>query len=288
MKEYKAVFFDWDGTAVTQREAPVEEAARKMKALLKKGIKLAIISGTTMGNIGGGHLSEYFTVEERKNLFFGLGRGAYNYRFNDKGEEDIFANGIPDKETLQKIHRACYEVHEELLGRYGFPTDIVFSRPNYCKIDLMVEKTRGELLFFQADELLTVRKELADHGFQGGLQGLIHLAEEKGRKQGLSLSVTTDAKYLEVGLTSKSSNVDTLLSYFGENFGIRPEECAYWGDEYLGLEAGLFGSDSYMITDLSRAGDFFDVSDVSGERPKEVTVKGGGVESFLEFLEKLA
>ena len=48
MKKYKAVFFDWDGTAVTSRTAPAEAAVSAMRPLLEKGVKLAVISGTTL------------------------------------------------------------------------------------------------------------------------------------------------------------------------------------------------------------------------------------------------
>ena len=34
-KKYKAIFFDWDGTAVTSRTAPVEDAVVAMKPLLQ-------------------------------------------------------------------------------------------------------------------------------------------------------------------------------------------------------------------------------------------------------------
>ena len=33
-KKYKAVFFDWDGTAVLSRKAPVEEIVGAMRPLL--------------------------------------------------------------------------------------------------------------------------------------------------------------------------------------------------------------------------------------------------------------
>ena len=36
MKKYKAVFFDWDGTAVTSRTAPAEAAVSAMRPLLEK------------------------------------------------------------------------------------------------------------------------------------------------------------------------------------------------------------------------------------------------------------
>ena len=158
-KKYKAIFFDWDGTAVTSRTAPVEDAVAAMKPLLQQGTKLVIVSGTTYDKIAGGKFHTYFTEEEQKNLFFGLGRGAYNYQITDDRPE-IFASMIPDQEGLLKIHDICYAIHVKLLWEYGLKTDIVFSRPNYCKIDLMVENDRGDQLFMQGDEVEHLRQIL--------------------------------------------------------------------------------------------------------------------------------
>ena len=66
-KKYKAIFFDWDGTAVMSRQAPVEETVQAMKPLLQKGIKLIIVSGTTYDKIAGGEIHKYFTKEENEN-----------------------------------------------------------------------------------------------------------------------------------------------------------------------------------------------------------------------------
>ena len=74
------------------------------------------------------------------------------------------------------------------------------------------------------------------------------------------------------------------MRYFKDEFGILPEECSFWGDEYIGIDEGLYGSDSFMITDSSKSGDFFDVSNLKGKRPEEVIILSGGVERFLEFL----
>lgn len=281
---YKAIFFDWDGTAVTSRTAPVEKIVSRMKVLLNKGIKLAIISGTTFENIAGGRLQDYFTEEELENLFLGLGRGAYNYTFNKNKTLDLFHNMIPKKSVLLDIHKICFDIHMKLLKDYDFKTDIIFSRPNYCKIDLMVDSTRGEKLFLQENEVDLLKENLISHGFKGGVFGLIKMSEEIGVRYGLNLSITTDAKYLEVGISSKSDNVNTILTYFKDKFGILPEECSFWGDEYIGIDDELYGSDSFMITDLSKNGDFFDVSNLDGKRPEEVIILSGGVERFLEFL----
>ena len=152
MKKYKAIFFDWDGTAVMSRKAPVTEAIEAMTPLLEKGVKLAIISGTTYENIAGGAIENYFTPKQLDNLYLGLGRGAYNYGFRD-GKPYVFSHMIPEKEMLGTIHRICFEIHMELKMKYDFDTDIVFSRPNYCKIDLMVDNNRGDNLFMQENEL---------------------------------------------------------------------------------------------------------------------------------------
>ena len=283
-KGYRAIFFDWDGTAVTSRKAPVDEIVSRMKGLLNKGIKLAIISGTTIENIASGRLQDYFTEKELENLFLGLGRGAYNYKFNKNKNLELFNSMIPEKSVLLDVHKACFDIHMKLLEDYDYKTDIVFSRPNYCKIDLMVDTNRGEQLFLQENEVDILKENLTRHGFNEGILELIKISEEIGKKYGLDLVVTTDAKYLEVGVSSKSDNVNTILRYFKDEFGILPEECSFWGDEYIGIDEGLYGSDSFMITDSSKNGDFFDVSNLKGKRPEEVIILSGGVERFLEFL----
>lgn len=284
MKSYSAIFFDWDGTAVTSRKAPADEVAAAMKKLLAGGIKLAIISGTTFDHIAGGCIQNYFTDQELEHLYLGLGRGAYNYRFDRSSGPVVFHNRIPSAQTLLDIHRASFEVHEELLEKYGYPTDIVFSRPNYCKIDLLVDLNRGDQLFFQENELTYLKDCLKQHHFDGGLQGLLALAADKGRSYGLELSATTDAKYLELGLTSKSDNVSAIMGYLKEHDGIQAGDCCFWGDEYIGMEEGIYGSDSFMITDQTAGGDFFDVSEAAGKRPDNVSAVGGGVSAFLSFL----
>ena len=282
-KEYQAVFFDWDGTAVLSRRAPVDQAVAAMKPLLNQGVRLVIVSGTTIENIAGGRIEKYFSEKELDNLYLGLGRGAYNYAFRD-GEPFLFHDMLPDAENLEKIHRICFEVHMELKKWYHFNTDIIFSRPNYCKIDLMPEAVRGDNLFMQENELEMLKESLAAHGIAGGLKRLMELAAETGRRYGLEMKSTCDAKYLEIGISSKSDNVDAIFQRIQEITGLRSEECSFWGDEFVGIEEGIFGSDSFMITELTKGGDFFDVSEVPGKRPEEVIKLGGSVERFIGFL----
>lgn len=192
---------------------------------------------------------------------------------------------IPEKELLGTIHRICFEIHLELKLKYDFDTDIVFSRPNYCKIDLMVDNNRGDNLFMQENELDMLKEKLKAHGIDGGLQALMDLSIEIAKKYDVEVAPTCDAKYLEVGISSKSNNANTIFTKLcEENPSLEAKDCSFWGDEYVGIEAGIFGSDSFMYTEVTKEGDFFDVSNVTGERPEKVKVLGGGVDTFLKFL----
>lgn len=136
----------------------------------------------------------------------------------------------------------------------------------------------------QENELEMLKKSLMSHGITGGLKGLMDLAGEMGDRYGLEVKPTCDAKYLEVGISDKSDNVTAVFRKLEREIGLKAEECAFWGDEFVGIEEGIYGSDSFMITEATAGGDFFDVSEVAGKRPEGVVRPGGSVEQFLKFL----
>ena len=159
-------------------------------------------------------------------------------------------------------------------------TDIVFSRPNYCKIDMMPDNNRGENLFLQEGEAAKLQRILSSHGIES-IETLIKMAESFGTEE-MPLPATTDAKYLEVGPTGKSDNANALF----ERFGFDAEDCCFWGDEFIGVTDSIFGSDAGMLTEKTCKGDFFDVSNLEGVRPQQVEQLGGGIQTFLDFLRK--
>lgn len=282
--KYKAIFFDWDGTAVESRKAPADDAIKRMKPLLQSGTYMIIISGTTYEKIADGHLQEFFTEDELDRLYLGLGRGALNYGFQN-GKPILIHHNVPEKETLLNIHRAGYRLHEILLREYDMNTDIVYSRPNYCKVDLMSEHDRGDRLFLQQSEIEQVNTLLKEAGMQQGLRDVLDLVENIGKEEHINLKATTDAKYVEIGTTTKSDNVDFFIKELIGPAGIDAKECCFWGDEFCYLADGIPGSDAYMITDLTKQSDFFDVSESTTGMPERVTHVGGGVSRFLKFLE---
>ena len=66
----------------------------------------------------------------------------------------------------------------------------------------------------QGDEVEHLRQILKQHGIESGLKELIGIAEQTGEKFGQRVSATCDAKYLEVGISCKSDNVDVFLERF--------------------------------------------------------------------------
>lgn len=288
MKQYKAIFFDWDGTAVLSRSAPADVVAEAMIPLLERGVYLFIISGTTYNNIAGGKVARYFTPAQLRYLFLGLARGSHNLRFDVTGRPVHAFDPPVSKDVLLHIHQTAFDVHEALLRQYDYPTDIIFTRPNYVKIDIMTDSNRNANLFLGGDELGAVKRALVEHGYTAGLAGLMDLARVCGACYGLAVKPTCDAKYLEVGVLNKADNVDTFMTQILAPEGIRAKDCCFWGDEFLELDHGINGSDSFMYTPRTQGADFFDVGAVAGTRPTYLKYLGGSVGTFLRFLEMQA
>lgn len=284
MKRFQAIFFDWDGTAVVSRTAPAEDVVDAMRPLLEQGVRLCIISGTTYENIASGKLHVFFDEKQQKNLFLGLARGAVNYRF-EEGRPVPFGVQSQDISQILRIHDAAYAVHRRLLEQYGLPTDIVFSRPGYCKIDLMVAHTRVDRMFLQPNEIARLRNLLVEHGIPGGLHGLTELACEIALEcTGERLYATADAKYLELGCHTKRGNVTAVWQELQCRGKLEASEVCIWGDEFLEVDSGVWGSDAAMLVPELGKASCFDVSDTDGIRPKRVRRLGGGPETFLSFL----
>lgn len=282
LKKYKTIFFDWDGTIVESRDSNIDNIIPVMEKLLLDGVKLIVISGTTYNNICDGKLHNFFSKEAIKNLYLGLGRGVYNYGFNNDGEVITLLDNTPSKCKLLNLHSLAFEFHNKMLKDYNFQTDIVFSRANYCKIDILVNYSRNSKLFMQSSEIDKVNDVLKLHSYNCGIKGIINEIYNMAKEKDLDIKITTDAKYLEVGFTTKSDNVN----YFMDKFNIDINECCFWGDEFSYLDEGIVGSDGLMITDKTNKGEFFDVSQNPRMLPKEVKAIGGGIESFINFLKK--
>ncbi|MDR0248160.1 MAG: HAD family hydrolase [Oscillospiraceae bacterium] len=286
MRGYDVIFFDWDGTAVVSRNAPADDAAAAMSPLLEAGVRLAVISGASREKISADSLAKRFSPQARSRLYMGLGRGADNYCFDKSGKETGLGGVLPGRRDMAALHRTCYQIHEFLYLTHSLNSDIVFCRDNYCKIDLLPDVERGEKLYMREAEVRELHRRLLGHGFTCGIRGLTELVSVFAKENKITLCATTDAKYLEVGFGTKADSVDTVFTHLEGEYGIKASDCCFWGDEYLEIGGGIFGSDAQMITQKTKEGSFFDVSDAAGVRPAQVRHLGGGPKRFLSFLKE--
>ncbi|KXK26537.1 MAG: hypothetical protein TR69_WS6001000542 [candidate division WS6 bacterium OLB20] len=283
-KYYKAVLFDWDGTAVADRYADSTEVADALIPLLEQGVFLAVISGTSYENIGPS-LVEKIPPALRSNLYFGLARGAYTFTFDSTGERVTLAELVPDKDELVQLHTGVFNFHLWLLEKYGYETDIVFTRPNYCKIDMLPGLHRGDRMFISSGEMQMLNDSLHEHGVHETVPELFERLRNEIRTAGMdsTVRISTDAKYFEAGLGSKTDNTRIIWERLAQA-GVKSHEVAVFGDEFSQLAEGITGSDGFiMIPELSGA-DFYDVSEAPQLLPEGVTHLGGGPESFIRFL----
>lgn len=131
---FEAVVFDWDGTAVPDRQADASDLRELIEGLCTRGLDLAVITGTHVGNVDGqlrarpsgpGHL--YVLRQPRvRGLRRGHARAA-----PARAREATPAEGA----ALDAAAAATVGA----LGRRGVRAEIVSERLNRRKIDLIPE-----------------------------------------------------------------------------------------------------------------------------------------------------
>lgn len=102
------------------------------------------------------------------------------------------------------------------------------------------------------DEVEHLRQILKQHGIESGLKELTGIAEQTGEEFGQRVSATLRCKISGSWNFCKSDNVDVFLERFKAE-GITAEDCSFWGDEFVEIEHELYGSDSFMYTEKSKA-----------------------------------
>ena len=122
---------------------------------------------------------------------------------------------------------------------------------NRRKVDLIPLPAWAEPPKAKLPQLLAaVETRLAQAGISGGLPQAIELALTCCREAGLAdARVTSDAKYLELGLTDKTHAASYVFDWLGRR-GLRSEQVLIAGDE-LGPLGGCAGSDSLMLIPAS-------------------------------------
>lgn len=278
-RTYAAFVFDWDGTAVPDRQADASEMRARVKALSTAGADIAVVSGTHVGNIDG-QLSARPQGPGR--LFLCLNRGSEVFAVDQNGPSLLWRRDATAQEDT-----ALDDAARIVVGRledHGLRVEMVGARLNRRKIDLIPDPEWADPPKARIAELVgAVAMRLSSAGLD--LPGVVTLATEAARETGLAdPRVTSDAKHVEIGLTDKSDSMRWLLAEFHSR-GIGPGLVLVAGDEFAPL-GGVRGSDDYLLVPEADRAVAISVGVEPGGVPDHVNHLPGGPPRFLAFLDE--
>lgn len=277
-KRFKAIIFDWDGTAVPDRFSSAEYLKEPFHQLLKLGIKIVIITGTNINNVWR-QVGPWLDRDLAYSLYFCTNRGSEVFQWKD-GDFITLERRVATSEEEDKLNRIAETFKNEVKIKYNLDVDIIYNRLNRRKIDLIPLPEWADPPKSKIDELLmAVNKRLKDHNVPS-LSYLIKRTKEISFEIGLKdPRITSDVKHIEVGLTDKSDST----KFVREKLGVLPEEMLILGDEF-GPIGEVDGSDYLMLNKYTKGATFISVGKEPNGVPKEVIHIGGGPEKFVEIL----
>lgn len=278
-RRVEAVVFDWDGTAVMERQSDASPVKRLIERLCASGMDLAVVSGTSVEKVDG-QLGARPGGPGR--LFICANRGSEVFVVDLQGVRCVFRRVASQHENAALDAAASATL--ERLRVLGLHAEVVSERLNRRKIDLIPDPAWSDPPKSKIGQLLkAVEGRLRDVGM-GGLPDVVALATAAATEARLPLArITSDAKHVEVGLTDKADSVRWVLSELWRR-GIGPRLVLIAGDE-MGALGGLPGSDSFMLIPEAKRCTAVSVGVEPGGVPDGVTHVGGGPETFLSLLE---
>ncbi|MEX2464528.1 MAG: hypothetical protein WD428_01500, partial [Gaiellaceae bacterium] len=191
-RRFEAVVFDWDGTAVPDRQADAGKLRAVVEELCALGMELGVITGTHVGNVDG-QLAARPSGPGRLHLC--MNRGSEVFRADETSLELVYRReATPEEDSALD---AAAEATVEALARRGLEAAIVSQRLNRRKVDLIPVPEWADPPKVRIAELLeAVERRLHAAGLSG-LEEAVELAREASRAAGLpDPRVTSDAKHV--------------------------------------------------------------------------------------------
>jgi trehalose/maltose hydrolase-like predicted phosphorylase len=278
-RRFEALVFDWDGTAVPDRQADAGRLRELVEDLCAAGMDLAVITGTHVGNV-----DRQLRARPKGpgRLYLCMNRGSEVFAVGEEGPELVYRREATPEEDAALD--ASAEATVAALAERGLEAEIVSQRLNRRKIDVIPLPEWLDPPKAQIGELLAaVEQRLAAAGLRG-LEEAVELAARAARGAGLpDPRVTSDAKHVEIGLTDKSDAARWVFGELGRR-GIAPGLVLVGGDEF-GPLGGLQGSDSFLLVPQAARATAISVGAEPTGVPAGVVAVPGGPDRFLEILE---
>jgi trehalose/maltose hydrolase-like predicted phosphorylase len=277
-RRFEAAIFDWDGTAVPDRNAEAGELRGLVEGLCERGFDLVVITGTHVGNVDR-QLAARPSGPGR--LYLCVNRGSEMYAAKEAGLELIHRREASPEEDAA-LDRAAEATVEEL-GRRGLRAAVVSQRLNRRKIDLIPEPAWADPPKARIAELLEAVQNRLHAAGLAGLTAAVDIALRAAAEAGLDAPrITSDAKHIEIGLTDKADSARWAFAELAKR-GVGPRLTLLAGDEF-GALGGLTGSDSFLLVPEGAGATAFSVGTEPSGVPGGVIALHGGPEVFLAVL----
>ena len=225
-RRFELIIFDWDGTAVPDRRTPVPDLNRALEALLLRGVWIAPVTGTKVENLENQSLLLLSPEARAKNLIVCTNRGSEVWSYDAAGvRRQVYGRLATDVEE-QQLTAAAEELQRQLRAR-GLETEIIYKRLNRRKVDLIPLPEWADPPKAKIGDLIAATRERVRAAGFGEIGDVIELAAELARGAGLAQPrITSDGKYVEIGLTDKGDSVAWLLENVAQENGIDNDDDA--------------------------------------------------------------
>jgi trehalose/maltose hydrolase-like predicted phosphorylase len=286
LAQVEVVVYDWDGTAVPDRQSDASAFAALTERLAAADVWSVVVTGTNFGNIERQFVSR-LSAKARSRLLVCANRGSEVFGFGDEGGPVLIWRRQATPEEEARLTATAEAVRDDLQRRTGLDIGVVYDRLNRRKIDLIPVPEWADPPKARIGELLVaVEQRLHAAGLGGGLLDAIELTRKAARERGLpDARITSDVKHVEVGLTDKGDAIAWLKRHFLQPRHIPLARVLIAGDEF-GPIAGIPGSDDRMREEAPAALVVSVGSEPKGVPPGVVHLRGGP-DRFIGLLEAL-
>ena len=281
---FDLIIFDWDGTAVPDRKTPTPDLNKALETLLLKGVWIAPVTGTKVENLEMHSLSMLSPQSRAGRLIVCTNPGSEVWAYDPDGARRKVWSRVSTETEEQQLTAGAEELQKRLRER-GLETEIIYKRLNRRKVDLMPLPEWADPPKARIGELIAAtRARVRAAGF-AEIADLMDLAGDLAREAGLQEPrITSDGKYVEIGLTDKGDSVVWLLQNVARPNGIPNDNILIAGDEF-GDVGGFSGSDARMLVPQAEDAIFVSVGPEPAGVPDPVLNAGGGPERFVEILQ---
>ncbi|MDD3150189.1 MAG: HAD hydrolase family protein [Candidatus Gastranaerophilales bacterium] len=280
-KKYKLIAFDWDGTAVYDRNSDCHQLACVIAKFLEKGTKIAIITGTNINNINNQFLS-LLESDFKQNIYMLTNRGSEVFAYDKNDTLTNIYSKIASQTENDILDKIAIKIKQQIEITSKTNIKIIFNRMNRRKINLNSEWENPPKEMIK-QLVIDTNHYLDKHGWSGRIKKVCDMVNTLAKSyQFKNLKITTDGKFVEIGITDKKDSMKWLV----ENIEVDENEIIVFGDEFGKID-GINGSDYNMILKGFSEITYVSVGVEPFAIPKGIIHEKGGEKKFLEILNRL-